>query len=257
MSTLALAVREARYTMRAFWRNPAAAFFTIVFPLMFLVIFNVLFGNQRITISGHSTTTSTFYVPGITTMSIVGACFTNLAISVTGARDQGLLKRVRGTPLPSWAFLCGRIVHSMLLALGLSAVVAVAGALVYGVDVPWSKLPVIVVVVAIGGGCFCALALAVTAVIPNEESSPAVVNGISLPLLFLSNVFVRLNKPPRWIDVFGKIFPVRHLSEALQAAFNPFVSRWDWRPADLLVMALWAIAGGVLAVRFFSWEPRR
>lgn len=93
MNSFVLALRQVRYENRAFWRNPVAAFFTVVFPLMFLVIFNLLFGNNPIRVEGGIINTSTFYVPAIVAFSVVSACFTNVAIGVTAARDQGLLKR--------------------------------------------------------------------------------------------------------------------------------------------------------------------
>ena len=109
MNPLVLAMRQIRYENRAFWRNPAAAFFTVVFPLMFLVIFNLLFGNNTLELPQGDVKTSTFYVPAIAAMSVISACYTNIAIGICFSRDQGLLKRTRGTPLPSWAFLFGRI----------------------------------------------------------------------------------------------------------------------------------------------------
>ena len=102
MNAFALALRQVKYENTAFWRNPVAAFFTFVFPLMFLVIFNLLFGNDKLELPGGTAHTSTFYVPAIAALSVISACYTNVAISVALSRDQGLLKRTRGTPLPAW-----------------------------------------------------------------------------------------------------------------------------------------------------------
>jgi ABC-2 type transport system permease protein len=109
MNGLKLLLRQVSNENRTFWRNPAAAFFTVVFPLMFLVIFNLLFGNNQIDVHGGVTDESTFYVPAIVAFAVISACYTNIAMMVCGARDRGLLKRIRGTPLPPWAFLGGRI----------------------------------------------------------------------------------------------------------------------------------------------------
>src|SRR6058998_3273688 len=103
MSDLALGIRQVRYTNKAFWRNPASAFFTFAFPLMFLVIFTALFGNDTICLNAALRTcpasltinTSTFYVSAIAAFSIITATYTNLAMSVTFTRDSGVLKRVR------------------------------------------------------------------------------------------------------------------------------------------------------------------
>ena len=100
MSGLRVALRQLRYEQRSFRRNPPAAFFTVVFPLMFLVIFNLLFGDDPIDVAGGVTSASTFYVPAIAALSIISACYTNVAMSVSITHDRGVLKRLRGTPCP-------------------------------------------------------------------------------------------------------------------------------------------------------------
>lgn len=256
MSSPRLVARQIRYENRAFWRNPPAAFFTFAFPLIFLVIFNLLFGNEPIRVPGGETTASTFFVPAIATFAIVTATFTNLATTLAFARDQGLLKRYRGTPLPAWAFLTGRVTHAVTITILLVALVTAFGALFYGVDVPTNTLPAVLVALAVGGFAFCSLGLAMTAAIPNADAAPAVVNAVILPLLFISDVFIRLEEAPAWVQTLGDLFPVKHLSKALQTAYNPFHSGagFEWGHAG--IVAAWGVAGLLLALRFFSWEPR-
>ena len=190
MNAFVLALRQVRYENTAFWRNPVAAFFVFVFPLMILAIFNLLFGNRELNVAGGTTHTATFYVPAIMALSVIYTCFHNVAIGVCYSRERGLLKRTRGTPLPSWAFLFGRIAHAVLLAILLVAIVTGAGVIFYNVDVPSNTLPALAVTLVVGAATFCALALAVTAIIANADASPAVVNGATLPLLFISDVFI-------------------------------------------------------------------
>jgi ABC-2 type transport system permease protein len=257
MSGVAMALRQARYENRAFWRNPAAAFFTVVLPLLFLVLFNAIFGDDDIAVEGGRADISVFYVPGIAALSVIGACYTNVGMMVSIARDLGVLKRIRGTPLPAWAYIAGRVLQSVLIAIILVGIVVIAGAVLYGVDVPGETMPAFVVTVLIGGASFCALGLALTALIPNSDAAPAVANGTILPLLFISDVFIPLQDPPEWLDILGNLFPVKHFSEAMQTAFNPHTtgSGFDW--THLAVVALWGLIGAVIAVRYFSWEPRR
>jgi ABC-2 type transport system permease protein len=256
MSDLALAVRQVRYTNKAFWRNPASAFFTFAFPLMFLVIFTALFGNSTVEVFGQEVQTSTFYVSAIATFSIITATYTNLAIAVTFARDAGMLKRVRGTPLPAWAYMFGRIVHAILMALILVAIVAAFGALFYQADIPTRTLPAFLVTIVVGAASFSAMGLAITSAIPNADAAPAVVNASILPLLFLSDIFIPIQDPNAWYVTVAKIFPVYHFAQAMKAAyFSPTGSGFEW--GDLLVVAAWGAAGVILAVLFFSWEPRR
>ena len=257
MRALTLTVRQVKYENTAFWRNPMAAFFTFVFPLMFLVIFNLLFGSNEIELPGGTANTSTFYVPAILALSVIYACYNYVAVSVCFSREQGVLKRVRGTPLPGGSFLFGRIVHAILLAVMLVGLVTGAGALFYDVDVPTNTLPAFLVTLAVGAATFCALGLATTAVIPNAEASPAVVNGLTLPLLFISDVFIPLRDAPPWLTTVADIFPVKHFSSAMHTAFNPFETGAGFEWVHLLVMAGWLVVGLLIGVRFFRWAPRR
>lgn len=258
MSGAALALRQVAFEQRSFWRNPPAAFFTFVFPLMFLFIFNVIFGNQEVTLpTGQEASGSAFYVPAIVVFSVISACYTNVAMGIALARDAGVLKRVRGTPLPPWAFLAGRIGSSILVALILVVIVSVAGALLYGVEIPTSTLPAVLVTMVVASAAFAALGLAITGLIRNADAAPAVVNASILPLMFFSDVFIPLDDPARWVEIFGYLFPVRHFSVAIQAAWNPFETGTGFEWAHIGVMALWGLAGVVVALRFFSWEPRR
>lgn len=257
MSGIRLAARQVRYENKAFWRNPPAAFFTFAFPLIFLVIFNLLFGNEPYrTPGGVLTTASTFFVPAIATFAIVTATFTNLATTVTFARDQGLLKRYRGTPLPSWAYLAGRIAHAIAITILLVALVTVFGALFYEVDPPVATLPAVLAALAAGAFAFCSLGLAMTAAIPTAEASPAIVNGIILPLLFISDVFIQTDQAPAWVGTLGDVFPIKHLSQALQTAFTPGATGAGFEWGHLGIVAAWGVAGLALSLRFFSWEPR-
>jgi ABC-2 type transport system permease protein len=256
MSDLGLAVRQVRYTNKAFWRNPASAFFTFAFPLMFLVIFTALFGNSTVEVLGREVQTSTFYVSAIATFAIITATYTNLAIAVTFARDAGMLKRIRGTPLPAWAYMFGRIVHAILMALILVAIVAAFGALFYQADIPVRTLPAFLVTIVVGAAAFSAMGLAITAAIPNADAAPAVVNASILPLLFLSDIFIPIQDPNAWYVTVARIFPVYHFAQAMKAAyFSPTGSGFEW--GDLAVVAIWGAAGVILAVLFFSWEPRK
>jgi ABC-2 type transport system permease protein len=254
---LRLALRQVRYEQRSFRRNPAAAFFTVVFPLMFLVIFNLLFGNDPIEAGGGVTTASTFYVPAIAALAIISACYTNVAITVSLTRDLGVLKRLRGTPLPPWAYFAGIIGHVVVLSILLVAIVAVAGALFYDVDLPGRTLPAFLVAVIIGAASFSALGLALTGLIRDADASPAIVNASILPLLFISDVFITPGNAPDWLSAVADVFPVKHLSTALFAAFNPFEDGSGFRISDLAVMAAWGLGGALVALRTFRWEPPR
>ncbi len=251
MRNLRLLVRQIRYENRAFWRNPAAAFFTFAFPLIFMFVFQAIFGDQ---IEGNGLTAAAFFTPAIVAFSIVNACFTSLAMTTVAVREEGILKRVRGTPLPAWVYLSARICHSVLVGLLLVVVVSAFGALVYNVAFPWDQVPVLILVLLLGSACFCALGLAISGLVPNERAAPAIVNAIILPLLFISDIFVRI-PPDNLLAKVGDIFPVRHFAVALQGIWTPALDG-PLDPMDLVWIAGWAVLGLVLALRLFRWEPR-
>jgi ABC-2 type transport system permease protein len=255
VSTPALTLRQVGYTNTAFWRNPASAFFTFAFPLMFLVIFTALLGRGQVVIGGRQISQATYYVAAMAAFSVITACYTNIAISVTFQRDAGVLKRIQGTPLPGAAYLSARMIHAMLIAIVLVIITTAFGKAFYDAAIPTGvALLRSVVVLVVGSASFCALGLAFTAVIPNADASPALVNASILPLLFLSGIFIPLgDSAPEWIRWIGRVFPVKHFSDGMQAGFLGTAFHWS----DVLVVAGWGLAGLVLAVRFFRWEPSR
>jgi ABC-2 type transport system permease protein len=252
-----LAARQVRYENKAFWRNPAAAFFTFAFPLIFLVIFNLLFGNQKYSgFAGVTVKAATFYTPAIIAFSVITACYTNIAMRTTFGRDQGVLKRIRGTPMPPGAYLGARIIHSVLISVLLVVIVTAFGWLFYDVHLPGHTLPAFLVTLAVGAGAFCALGLAITGFVPNADAAPAVVNASILPLLFVSDVFIPLDKAPKWLVQFANVFPIRHFSHAMLTAFNPFERGSGFAGGDLAVVAIWGLIGVAVASHKFDWEPR-
>jgi ABC-2 type transport system permease protein len=256
MSELALTLRQVRYSNKAFWRNPAAAFFTFIFPLMFLVIFATLLGSGTVTIKGLEFNQSTYYVASMAVFSMITACYTNLAIGVTFQRDAGILKRTRGTPLSGSAYLSARVIHVVILAVILVVMCALFGWIFYDADLPTGgNLARTIVVVLVGAASFSALGLAITPAIPNADAAPPIVNATILPLLFISGIFFPVEDSPKWIETLSDIFPVRHLVDAFLGAFygQPF---FDFSWVDVGVIAVWGLGGLFVASRYFSWEPR-
>lgn len=244
MSAAVMTLKQFGFENKAFWRNPAAAFFTFVFPLMFLFIFN-----------GLNVGPSQYYVPSIATFSVITACYTNIAMNVSFSRDEGVLKRLRGTPLPAWTFLVAKVIHSTFLAVILVVIVMTAGTLLFDVDLPTGDMGRLIAAILIGAAAFSALGLAITSVVPNADAAPAIVNFSILPLLFISGVFIDTRDAPEWLRKVADLFPVAHFNEAMMSTFSPEL--FSWELSDLVVVASWGIAGLLLAVRFFSWEPRR
>jgi len=255
MNAAELTLAQVRYTNKTFWRNPASAFFIFAFPLMFLVIFTALLGHGTIRVSPVKVVdVSTYYVAAMASFGVISACYTNIAISVSFQRDTGVLKRMNGTPLPSSAYFGARMLHALSVAVLLVVITAGFGRLLYSASIPTGlTLLRFLVMLLVGAASFCALGFAVTAVIPNADASPAIVNASILPLLFLSGVFIPLgSNAPAWIVWIARIFPVWHFSQGMQAGFLGTAFSWT----DVVVVAAWGLAGLLVSVRFFSWEPR-
>jgi ABC-2 type transport system permease protein len=251
---MSLLLHQLRYDQKVFWRNPAAVFFTVLFPVVLLLIFATVFGDQKIDIAGGIEIT-TYYVPAIITLAVVSATMQTLAMSVVIAREESRLKRGRGTPMPAWVFVAGRVGNSIVVATLMLALVSLLGRLLYGVPIPWGRAPELLVVLAVGATSFCCLGIALTAAIPSQDAAAPITNALLLPLYFLSGVFIPDDELPSGVIDFANHFPIRPFFEAFFDAYIPGTGpavAWD----HLLVVAIWGVVGLLLAIRFFRWTPR-
>ena len=240
---IGLTWRQYRLERRMFWRNPSAAFFNFLLPLLFLAFFGAIFSGSQANLD--------VIVPGIAGMAVMTTTFVALAMQVTFLREQGILKRLRGTPLPMGAYLGGLAAHSVTNELAQVAIIRLAGRLLFGVD--WPPEPVaLVVFVAAGVVTFAALGIALSHVIPNFDSAPAYVNAIFLPVVFVSGVFYDADSAPAVLRDVAQALPLTHLIDGLSGAMVTGAVPWS----ALAVLAPWAALGIVLAIRGFSFEAR-
>ncbi|MCY4095094.1 MAG: ABC transporter permease [Gammaproteobacteria bacterium] len=257
MRSLQLLAIQYAYENVRFWRNSIAAFFTVALPILMMMILCLLFGSQQTVVEGQPVYWSTFYVPSLSAMAVIGACFTNIAMEVSISRDRGLLKRYRGTPLPVSILVCAKLVHAVVLGFLLVICLIGVGVWVFDASVNGIQLSLFVVALILGSITFCALGLAVAALIPNAEASPAIVQAVVLPLLFISDVFLPMDNAPAWLQWIASVFPVRHFALILQSTFHPILASDIRVSIHLFVMAAWFAVGLVVAIRYFRWEPRR
>jgi ABC-2 type transport system permease protein len=243
-------LRQVGAEQRVYWRNVPSAFFTFFLPILFLVFLG-LFGRDRI-VDGRPY--ADFFVPGMLGMAVVMTTFAGLAITLVIRRERGMLKRVRGTPLPPIVYL-GALVTSTALVLALEALVVLfLGDVAFGVPLP-SRWWEIVLLVALGAASFAGIGIAVTRFVPNAEGSSAVVNAMYLPVLFLSGAFFPVHGLPAFLRWFADALPLTHLLDAMRSVFvDGGVGSDDL--AGLLVVVLWGVGGAAVALRTFRWEPR-
>ncbi|MGH2972308.1 MAG: ABC transporter permease [Gaiellaceae bacterium] len=245
-------LHQFRYDLLAFFRNRQARFFTVVLPVLFLVIFVSIFGNHTLT---NGVKASTYYVPGLSAMGVIAGSFVNLVISVTAQRESGVLKRRRATPVPAWVLIAGRALTAIVIALGVMTVLLLIGRFGYGVKLPTHTLPGVVVTAVIGSISFVCLGFALTTAIKNEDAAQPMVQAIMLPLYFISGVFIPNVNLPTWLRDVAEVFPVQHLADGLHHAFDPSMRGTGFMWTDIGVLLLWAAVGLAVALWRFTWTP--
>ncbi len=249
-----LVVHEVRYEQLAFWRNPVGAVFTVGFSVVFLVLLGASAGNSRISFLGNIKLVQ-YYVPAFIAYGVMSAGFNILAINLVVRRETVLLKRLRLSPLPAWVLLASIFVSTTIVALLQVALLLVIGRVAYAVHFPqsWAALAVAVLV---GVVSFAAMGVAMSTAVPNQESAGPVTSIVFFVLLFLSGLWFPL-RANSGLAKFANYFPVHHFILAVSAPFEfqRGSSPWAWH--DLLVVAIWGAASAVVALRRFSWAPRR
>lgn len=242
-----LAWRQYRLERRLFWRNPSAAFFNFLLPLLFLAFFGAVFSSNQKNLN--------VIVPGIAGMSVMSTTFTALAFNMTFLREQGILKRMHGTPMPGISYLLGIAGNAVTNTAVQITLITIAGKVFFGTGWPKDWFELIVFVIA-GVVCFASLGVAFSHAIPNFDSAPAYVNAVFLPVIFVSGVFFDAAKAPAFVKGIAEALPLIHLIDGLSGAM---VTGADLASniGSLGVIAGWAILGIALAVRGFSWEQRR
>jgi ABC-2 type transport system permease protein len=244
---LTLAYHQYRLERRMFWRNPTSAFFNFVLPLLFLALFGAIFsGNQH---------DLDVLIPGIAGMSIMATTFSTLTMNITFLREQGVLKRMRGTPLPEGSYLLGIFASAVANAVIQLTLVIVLGKLLFGTGWPkdWVEL---IVYVAFGVVCLASLGVAWSHVIPNYDAAAAYSNIIFLPTIFISGVFYDVDNTPAFLRDIAQALPLTHIIDGLSGAMVTGRGLGDNLSA-LAVVGVWMVFGIALAVRGFSWESRR
>jgi ABC-2 type transport system permease protein len=251
--TVGLVLHQARYDMLGFLRNRQARFFTLILPLLFLVIFVSVFGNHTVRATGVKA--STYYVPGISALAVIAASFVNLVISITAQREAGVLKRRRATPVPTGVLIAGRTLTAMSVSLVVMTVLLLVGRFAYGVHLPTSTIPGVALTALVGSATFCVLGYALSTAIGSADAAQPMVQAIMLPLYFVSGVFIPNVNLPSWLRHVAKVFPVQHLADGLHHAYDPTAHGVGIVWSDLAVLAIWALAGFVVALRRFNWTP--
>ena len=182
------------------------------------------------------------------------AGYSSLLIAVTAERERGMLKRLRGTPMPSWIFLTGEIIRTTVVVAVTVVVLVAVGSGVYHVPIQAHTVIGLAVYTVAGTACMCALGLASTRACATTEAASVAGPFVTLILGFISGVFIPVSIMPTWMLDVGKLFPLEHVARGLQQAFAVPGST-GITAIDLAALAAWGAAGIVTALVSFRWEP--
>ena len=239
---------ELRAQQLLFWRNREAAFFSFLFPILLLVLIGSVYGDEPIEGVGAST----YLLVGLLGYGVSANAFAALAITLVIRREAGLLKRVRGTPLSPGTYLAA-VIGSTVVVIVLEVVAQLLLG-VYVLDADWPDRPLqLVLVVLLGASAFAALGLAITTAVRTAEGSSAVVNAIYLPMAFLSGVFFSTQEMPAFLQAISAVLPLTYFLELIRASF---VAGETFAPSAVAAVLVWGLAGLVISLRRFRWEPR-
>jgi ABC-2 type transport system permease protein len=253
-SDIKLVARQVRYEQMSFWLNPVGAVFTVVFSVVFLILLGASAGNAHISFLPNVRQVQ-YYVPGFAAYGVMAACFNILAITLVNRREMGLLKRLRLSPIPTWALLTAIVLSSMIISAVEVVILLAVGRLGFNVHFP-DNVGAFLVAIAVGMICFSALGVAMSTLVPNQDAAGPVISIVFFVLLFLSGLWFPL--PPRsGLARFSSYFPVRHFISAVFAPFDTQKGASPWAWHDLFVVAVWGLVGAVVAVRRWTWSPRR
>jgi len=252
-SSIALLSAQVGYQLRILVRSPLGSFATLIVPLMLLLACNLL--NKGQLHSRGNIAYAQFFTPAMIAFAVVNACYTSVISQTALAREEGILKRMRSTPLPPWVYMTGKLCQTGLVAIASAVVVVAVGAWVYDFEVIWSAVPAVLVTLAVGMFCFCAVAMAVTVLIPNADSAFPVAWGTVLPLCFISDIFIPIEGAPPWLRDLASVFPLRGFADDLESAFNPVTGTHTLQAGHLELLALWGVVAGAFALLAFRWEP--
>lgn len=251
---LRLLAGQTGYALLGLWRSRMVLIFTFAMPLMWLVIIGIVAGNETVdSVSGVRV--MQFVTPVAISMGTFFGTFPTLATALSEARDGGVLKRIRGTPLPAWAYLAGQIAAAVLFALASLVVTLTLAVLAYDVEIIGRTALATAVTVIVGITAFAALGLAVAAVSSTTALAQAIATGSAIVLSFISGLFVIGGELPGWLSSLASVFPLKPYNEALKHQFDPFQTDAGWDLGALAILAAWAAAATVTAAVAFRWQP--
>jgi ABC-2 type transport system permease protein len=245
-------LHELRTEQLLFWRNREAAFFTFFLPVIFFLIFGSVYGKDFI--KKEHVKASDFLEAGMIGYGVAATCFAGLGISLVVRRESGVLKRIRGTPLPPATYILGVLGSTFVVFLIEAVLIVAIGRLLFSVAVPNALLSLLFVL-ALGALAFAAMGLGITGLVRSAEGSSAVINAVYLPTAIISGTFFTPKSYPGFLKAIADVLPLTHYTQLTRDVMLHNEHFWKDSGA-IAVVALWGAIGVVGAVRGFRWQPR-
>lgn len=257
MTTFALVAKESRFARKTLVRDRENLFFTVGLPLLYLFIFASIFGDEIGQVSGQpgELRVATIMTASVVVIGVASAAFQNLAVTLIQDRENGVLKRLRSTPVPTWVFLGGHLLNALMASVVLAVSVAVLGFVVYDVPFTGQRTFAAVLTVLVGTIALACAAFPFTRLVKSRNAGSPMAVAVTLTLFFLSGNFFPGADMPAAMEFVANLFPIRHFFTAMLTAFNPNVEGYGFEWGHLGILALWGFGGAILGARLFRWTP--
>jgi ABC-2 type transport system permease protein len=246
-----LTLGQVRYQFVLLMRSPLGLFLSIVFPLLLLICLKVITPGAPV----GGLPYAQWLTPAMCAFALLNACYVTVITSLVLAREEGILKRLRGTPLPASGYLLGRSGSAFVTGVIATGVIIAAGVMFFSVRIVWHAFGYFAATACLGIACFFLIGAAVTTVVPKTETALPIAFGTMLPLAFISDVFFSVHHPPTWLHDLASAFPVAPIAQAMEDSFNPATHSWPMPTSGLLVVLGWSVAAVVVIAVAFRWEP--
>ncbi len=262
-SLLTTGLSRGRIEVTTFFREREAVVFIFALPAVLLLLLGSIFNSEHVQVPG--VTTGQLYAAGMIAGGIAATSFQYLGISVASERDQGLLKRLYGTPLPHAAYFIGKIIQVFVCLIAEVVLLMVVGVAFFHLHLPSTpgKWWTLVWICLLGGTACALLGLGVSSLARSARSASPIITLPFLVLEFISGIFVPFSDVPRGLQVVAAIFPLKWMAKGLRSVFLPAQAAalepaHSWELGRVaLVLAVWVAAGLVLCIRTFRWQSRR
>lgn len=262
--TLALGRQRVGYELRTYFRERDAVIFMFAYPIIMLAIFASVYSGSVTLGPSTQVKFAQYFLPGMVATGVMLSSFQNLAIMIAVERDEGGLKRLRGTPLPPTSYFLGKVGQVLITALAQTLLLIAVARIVFGVPLPadgarWATLAW---VFALGTATGAVCGVAFSSVPRSGRSASAVVTPIVLVLQFISGVFFQYSELPTWMQNVASVFPLKWMAQGMRSVFLPDeaaaiepAGTWE-HGTTAIVLTAWLVVGLVAALRTFRWRRR-